>query len=372
MGEGNARRKMKFRRFLTKLGVSLFCLLFFCEYVFYYIVISQCSWPDIQKNDQNPPLKVMLLADTHLLGPYRGHWFDKLRREWQMYRSFQTAVELFRPEAVFILGDLFDEGKWVTDPEFSNYVERYQNLFSVPDSTKLIGIVGNHDIGFHYEARQRLTRRFEENFHTTGVSLLTLRDIHFVLVNSIAMEGDGCNLCSEAESQLRNISRIFRCSRNIGNCKDVPTLSSYSKPILLQHYPLYRESDRDCQEHDPIPLELYRERWEVLSQESSDLIGELISPRIAFSGHSHNYCRLVNRLGIMEYTISSFSWRNKNNPNFLLAAFTPTEQAVHKCNMPRESTVMTMYAVGGLLAIILATIQWNCANILNRRHTKIF
>uniref|UniRef100_A0A1B0DK66 Uncharacterized protein n=1 Tax=Phlebotomus papatasi TaxID=29031 RepID=A0A1B0DK66_PHLPP len=285
--------------------IHLFCLVFFCEYVFYYIVISQCSWPDIQKNDQNPPLKVMLLADTHLLGPYRGHWFDKLRREWQMYRSFQTAVELFRPEAVFILGDLFDEGKWVTDPEFSNYVERYQNLFSVPDSTKLFGIVGNHDIGFHYEARQRLTKRFEESFHTTGVSLLTLRDIHFVLVNSIAMEGDGCYLCSEAESQLRNISRIFRCSRNIGNCKDVPTLSSYSKPILLQHYPLYRESDRDCQEHDPIPLELYRERWEVLSQESSDLIGELISPRIAFSGHSHNYCRL---------TVTQAAWRKYPNP----------------------------------------------------------
>ena len=31
-------------------------------------------------------LKTMLLADTHMLGPIRGHWFDKLRREWQMQR----------------------------------------------------------------------------------------------------------------------------------------------------------------------------------------------------------------------------------------------------------------------------------------------
>ena len=46
----------------------------------------------------------MLLADTHLLGPYRGHWFDKLRREWQMHRAFQTAITLHKPEVVFILG----------------------------------------------------------------------------------------------------------------------------------------------------------------------------------------------------------------------------------------------------------------------------
>lgn len=46
----------------------------------------------------------MLLADVHLLGPYTGHWADKLKREWQMHRSFQTAIKLFHPEVVFILG----------------------------------------------------------------------------------------------------------------------------------------------------------------------------------------------------------------------------------------------------------------------------
>lgn len=25
-------------------------------------------------------IHVMLIADTHLLGPRKGHWFDKLRR----------------------------------------------------------------------------------------------------------------------------------------------------------------------------------------------------------------------------------------------------------------------------------------------------
>lgn len=49
----------------------------------------------------------MILSDTHLIGPFKGHWFDRLRREWQMYRSFQTAITLFNPEVVFILGNLF-------------------------------------------------------------------------------------------------------------------------------------------------------------------------------------------------------------------------------------------------------------------------
>lgn len=34
------------------------------------------------------------------------------RREWQMERAFQTALWLLKPEIVFILGDIFDEGKW--------------------------------------------------------------------------------------------------------------------------------------------------------------------------------------------------------------------------------------------------------------------
>jgi hypothetical protein len=47
-----------------------------------------------QVEDQT--LRAMFAADTHLLGTRQGHWFDKLRREWQMKRSFQTAMTYFR------------------------------------------------------------------------------------------------------------------------------------------------------------------------------------------------------------------------------------------------------------------------------------
>lgn len=45
-----------------------------------------------------------MIADTHLLGPYRGHWFDKLRREWQMATAFMVATTLHSPDVTFFLG----------------------------------------------------------------------------------------------------------------------------------------------------------------------------------------------------------------------------------------------------------------------------
>lgn len=95
----------------------------------------------------------MLLADTHLLGPFKGNWFDKLRREWQMFRAFQTAIVLHQPDVVFILGDVFDEGQWVNDKDFEIYINRFQQLFHAGSNSKHIRVysaIGNHDVGFHY------------------------------------------------------------------------------------------------------------------------------------------------------------------------------------------------------------------------------
>jgi hypothetical protein len=50
--------------------------------------MQQCSWPngndfeakDEQSGQKEEVLKAIFIADTHLLGPIKGHWFDKLRR----------------------------------------------------------------------------------------------------------------------------------------------------------------------------------------------------------------------------------------------------------------------------------------------------
>lgn len=279
-----------------------------------------------------------------------------------MHRTFQSAVTLFSPEHIFILGDIFDEGNWVDSNQFREYMDRFAKLFYVPPSVQVHALAGNHDVGFHYATRPFLVNRFYSAFNTSGVRLLTIRDIHFISINSVAMESDGCVICEQAERELAYVSYQLNCTRGVGDeksCAKLPKLAAaYSQPIVLQHYPLYRRSDAECLASDMPKLDKYRERWEVLSRDSTKLIGRLLEPRLAFSGHTHYYCHSKNRvINVEEYTIPSFSWRNKNDPSFLLAQFTPATNAVYKCDMPKESTVIRFYVFGVPLCFILPLIS---------------
>lgn len=50
-----------------------------------------------------------------------------------------------------------------------------------------------------------LNQRFVSAFESPAVQMISLRGNHFVLVNSMAMEGDGCFLCRPAEVELSKI-----------------------------------------------------------------------------------------------------------------------------------------------------------------------
>lgn len=45
---------------------------------------------------------------------------------------------------------------------------------------------------------------------------------------------------------------------------------------------------------------------------------DVLNPRIIIDGHTHHGCRKIHRDDILEVTIPSFSWRNKDNPSFLM------------------------------------------------------
>lgn len=361
-------------KYFFKLICCVVALIVFCEFLVYYVILFQCSWPKLDPANEEKSiskgsgkeLKVMLLADTHLLGSRKGHWFDKLRREWQMYRAFQTAISLHEPEIIFVLGDIFDEGLWSSEKEFNSYVTRFHSLFRVPSGTEIFVVVGNHDIGFHYGISPYLHERFARSFNAPSVRLLSVEGVHFVLVNSMAMEGDGCFLCRPAELQVNKIAARLQCTRGIGKCKKGISLEQYSRPVLLQHFPMYRESDAECSEPDEAPEDekknKFRERWECLSRESSEMLLNSLKPRVIVTGHTHHGCHRYHKdSDAMEYTIPSFSWRNKDNPSFMLAVFTSNNYAVSKCYMPRETTVIKLYIFGIILIIMYAM-------ILYRRH----
>lgn len=159
-------------------------------------------------------------------------------------------------------------------------VRRFQKMFKYPVTTELVVIVGNHDIGFHYEMTTYKVHRFEKVFNFTSGKLITRKGTNFVLVNSVAMEGDGCTLCRTAEAKLVALSHRLNCSLQEPNhpqkrCSDAEKPPA-SQPILLQHYPLYRKSDAECSGEDAAPPEEknipFKEKYDVLSQEASQKV----------------------------------------------------------------------------------------------------
>lgn len=360
---------------LLKFLTIIFLVFFFCEFLLYYFVIFWCAWP-VLKNapsaHSSTPLKAMFLSDTHLLGEIQGHWFDKLRREWQMERAYQSALWLMQPDIVFILGDLFDEGKWSNSKAWDYDVSRFQSMFRHPPQTELIVVVGNHDVGFHYEMTEHKLKRFERVFNITSEKVVTRKGINFVLVNSVALEGDGCVICRAEEDRIFKVSRQLNCSRKKTQsdfekkCGRLHLLPP-SAPILLQHYPLYRASDSQCTGEDSASPEekqvLFIEKYDVLSQDASKKLLQLLQPRLILSGHTHSACTVFHG-DVQEISIPSFSWRNRNNPSFIMGLITAEDFALEKCFLPTENTVIYTYSVASILLFLYAVFQLFLINAL--------
>lgn len=63
---------------------------------------------------------------------------------------------------------------------------------------------------------------------------------HFILLNSMAMEGDGCRLCRTAEREILKVAESLDCAMNKNATCSTMTKTPYSRPIIMQHFPLYR------------------------------------------------------------------------------------------------------------------------------------
>uniref|UniRef100_A0A3P8X5N3 Metallophosphoesterase 1 n=1 Tax=Cynoglossus semilaevis TaxID=244447 RepID=A0A3P8X5N3_CYNSE len=329
---------------------------FFCEYLIYFPTILKCAWPkigNVRAVEGSEEVRAMVLSDTHLLGAVGGHWFDKLRREWQMERAFQTALWLLRPHIVFILGDIFDEGKWSSQKHWEDDVRRFHRMFRHSTDTELVVLVGNHDIGFHYEMDWFKLQRFEKVFNASTTRIVTKKGVNFLLLNSVALHGDGCPICQSVEKELIRLSRELNCSLQVGQALS-------RKP----HYPLYRVSDAGCTGQDAAPPEerhlLFREKYDVLSKEASQRLLQLFKPRLILSGHTHSGCEVLHENKYPEVSVPSFSWRNRNNPSIILASVSPVTYSLSKCFLPEESTVISVYCSAGacLLLLFLAHCLW--------------
>ncbi|KAF1770617.1 hypothetical protein GCK72_002436 [Caenorhabditis remanei] len=331
------------------LGPPIFltaALIFYNEYFIFYNAFSNCGWPCKHGKCTESSLKAFMISDTHLLGRINGHWLDKLKREWQMYQSFWISSWVHNPDVVFFLGDLMDEGKWAGSPLFSTYADRFRQLFG--DGKTVITLAGNHDIGFHYAVMPDTLDLFRKEFRRGLIDDIEIKGHRFILINSMALHGDGCRLCHEAEVELEKIKR-----------------KKSNRPIVLQHFPLYRKSDADCEKVDDLHEidlnEQYREQWDTLSKDSSAKLIKTLNPLAVFGGHTHKMCKRKwpkpdNSGYFFEYTVNSFSWRNGDIPSLLLAVIDGDDVLVNSCRLPSELTQISVYVVGGVAILILTIV----------------
>lgn len=337
----------------SKTGLLLIILfvVIYNEYLTYYITIyTTCSWPIISTTEEGrkKETRVIILTDIHLLlSSQNEYWFDKIRWEWQMYRSFQSAVSLTRPHAVFFLGDLFDGSTISSQQDLINYANHFNELFYVPKNVERHCIVGNHDIISHHKINPVRLQFFSQHFSRSLVDHIVIGGNHFVLLNSMTIDCGDCLLRNVTKDQVEQLSQVFNCNRNLKAPCNI-----HSRPILLLHVPLYRHSDSKCaNDYDVAPeprkSERFRAGFHCLSNVSSHYILKKLKPRAIFDGHLHYSCRTwwPSPYNVYEWTLSSFSWRNIPQPAFLLVTVTPDDIQVNKCLLPNKKTIIASYVI---------------------------
>lgn len=73
--------------------------------------------------------------------------------------NFSHFETISRPEVIFFLGDIYDEGKWCDEYEFYRYRQRFSSLFATQEDQSVVVVAGNHDVGFHYAMNPYLVDR---------------------------------------------------------------------------------------------------------------------------------------------------------------------------------------------------------------------
>jgi len=88
---------------------------------------------------------------------------------------------------------------------------------------------------------------------------------------------------------------------------------------------MYRKSDAMCEGEDAPPESEktipFKPSHDCLSQDSTRVLLSSTQPRLILSGHTHHYCVNNHTIGstiVPEVSVPSFSWRNRNNPSFIL------------------------------------------------------
>ncbi|CAK9195422.1 unnamed protein product [Sphagnum troendelagicum] len=358
------------------------------------ITYPSCSpAPTVGTSSSSSSLKVAVVADLHLAGP-GTHWFDRFRRESFLQSTFRKIYWKLKPDALVVLGDVSDAGRKSNDAQWDAVVSRFWSVIGPFAKGPLQVVVGNHDVGDHHDqGMQARLPRFAASFpglDPTCCSRYNWKLIDFISLNAMAMQGDRCSLCSDVEKVVEKHSVLVQQhGQNRSH-------NNRSGPVLLLHLPLYREDDSACNSLDvprcapwhelegsclgvmasppPVatPEEPYKVGQDVLPPDVSKYVLEALKPRLVLNGHTHRWCDHIHEDGTREITVSSLTWRNRDDPSFVIATFDANSSIhIQHCMLAHESTVLTIYLMQGVSILIWALITGFVAHQRHRsKNTK--
>lgn len=361
--------------FLTTISV-LWCEMGYYHYIFHY---SCGGWPEPSSLKEQPGFtRMLVIADTHIMGNIKSVSIDKWRREWQMEQAFSISRSVFKPDVIIFLGDIFDEASFAHDIAFEKACQDFERIFPVDIKDRII-IAGNHDVGYHNQMINYpyLLQRFQDRYQATSsielVRIPKLKGINMVATNSMSFYNDTCPYCSQSIASTNRIAYDLDKHKNI---------AGFSEPILLSHIPLYRPDDTQCD----FPFSL-RERVknkniegeDVVHMVSSQFLLQRLSPRLVLSGHTHMKCTTIhktyhhNQSTLKELTITSFNHKYaERTAGFLLLSANATHVFTEHCDLVEEWVIILIYmlnvvAIFSRLILLCKKKAGTKVNILDRQ-----
>lgn len=342
--------------------VLLTISIFWCEVGYYYFIFHNVcpGWPVIQKTGDY--LRLLVVADTHIMGMVNSARIDKWRREWQMKQAFRISLRVYKPDVVIFLGDLFDEASFSSDQEFETAMTDFNATFGMDVEQERIVIPGNHDVGFHDQmtAFPHLLSRFTKKFGSVeNIAFATrarLAELNIIVSNSMSFYNDTCQTCSKSIARANMISSELEQQKKTN-------ASNFVEPILLHHIPLYRLDDTNCDYPNSLRKKVHRANIEgddVMHSITSSFILSRLKPRIVISGHTHMLCQTHHTIEDQNYeelTISSFNHKYaEKRPGFLLLSVSKDAYLTQHCYLVEEWVIVCIYL--GTLALILIRIAY--------------
>ncbi|CAD6195216.1 unnamed protein product [Caenorhabditis auriculariae] len=158
----------KWRQLLGFPAFLLFLTVLWNEKASYWWAAT--TWPSA--SDDVSCTKVLLVADPQLIGyrhePSNYGFLARWDSDRYLSSGYHAAKSHVNPDAIFFLGDLFDEGMEASHGEWLDTYQRFEEVFPIDDGQDVAYIFGDNDIGGEMEpvsqqAKDRFGRFFKTN-----------------------------------------------------------------------------------------------------------------------------------------------------------------------------------------------------------------